>query len=141
MTPCNARKLKPMKFTHKQYAQALYEALQDTKAKDHDIVIENFIQVLKAKGDLGEYERIIAEYEIYDKKMRGITDVEVTTATEVKMNKSLIEDLNKIVGQDVELKHKVDNSLIGGVVIKAGDTLIDGSVKNQLNNLRKTLNE
>ncbi len=130
-----------MKFTHKQYAEALYEAIQDTQTKDHDVVIENFIQILKGKGDLSEYENIIAEYERYDKEMRGITDVEVTTAREITTNKSLIDDLNKIVGSDVAIKHKVDNNLIGGVVIKAGDTLIDGSVKNHLNNLRKTLNE
>jgi F-type H+-transporting ATPase subunit delta len=130
-----------MKFSHKQYAQALYEAIQDTKAKDHDIVIENFIQILKVKGDLAEYEKIIAEYERYEKEQRGITDVEVTTASNVKMSKSLIDDLNKIVGKDIEIKQKVDNNLIGGVVIKAGDTLIDGSVKNHLNNLRNTLTE
>lgn len=130
-----------MKFTNKQYAQALYEALQDTQAKDHDTVIENFVQILRQKGDLAQYEKIIAEYEIYDKQQRGITDVEVTTATEIKLNKSLIDDLNKVVGKDIELKQKVDSNLIGGVVIKAGDTLIDGSIKNHLNNLRDTLSE
>lgn len=130
-----------MKFKPQQYAQALYEALQDTQAKDHDTVIENFIQVLKAKGDLSQYEKIISEYEIYEKQQKGITDVEVTTATEVKMNKTLIDDLNKLVGKDIELKHKIDSNLIGGVVIKAGDTLIDGSVKNQLEQLQKNLTE
>lgn len=131
-----------MKFNHRQYAQALYEALADTAPKDQDKVIENFIEVLKAKGDLAEYEKIIAAYEVYDREQRGVTEVEVTTAEDsTKVNKSLIDDLNKIVGNDIEVKQKVDSNLIGGVVIRAGDTLIDGSIKNQLDQLQKNLKE
>jgi F-type H+-transporting ATPase subunit delta len=128
-----------MKFKAKQYAQALYEALQETKPKDQDIVIENFIEILKQKGDLAEYETIIAEYEVYDREQRGIKEVEITTAGGAQMNKSLINDLNEIIGADIEVKEKVDKNLIGGVVIKAGDTLIDGSIKNQLEQLRGNL--
>lgn len=131
-----------MKFNHRQYAQALHEALADTAPKDQDKVIENFIEVLKAKGDLAEYEKIIAAYEVYDREQRGVTEVEVTTAEgSTKVNKSLIDDLNKIVGNDIEVKQKVDSNLIGGVVIRAGDTLIDGSIKNQLDQLQKNLKE
>ncbi|HEX3099582.1 MAG TPA: ATP synthase F1 subunit delta [Patescibacteria group bacterium] len=129
-----------MKFNHKQYAQALYEALHDTAPKDQDKVIQNFIEILKQKGDLAEYEKIIAVYEDYDREQRGITEVEVITAQgATKMNKSLIDDLNEIVGKDIEIKQKVDSNLIGGVVIRAGDTLIDGSVKNHLEQLRQNL--
>ncbi len=130
-----------MKYTHSQYAQALYESLQDTKPKDHDQIIENFIQVLGANGDLGEYENIIAEFEIYDRDQRGIKEVEVTTATDIKFNKPLLDELNSIVGKDIELKQKVDENIVGGVVIKVEDTLIDGSVKNHLNNLANQLKE
>jgi F-type H+-transporting ATPase subunit delta len=128
-----------MKFTHLQYAQALHEALAETKANDHDKIIENFIQTLKRYGDLAEYEKIVAAYEDYDRKQKGITEVEVTTASEVKFNRTLLHELNNLVGKDIEVKHNVDEGLIGGVVIKAGDTLIDGSVKNHLNILRQTL--
>ncbi len=131
-----------MKFNHRQYAQALHEALAETTPKDQDIVIQNFIEVLKAKGDLAEYEKIIAAYEVYDREQRGVTEVEVTTAEgSTKVNKSLIDDLNQIVGNDIEVKEKVDSNLIGGVVIRAGDTLIDGSIKNQLDQLQKNLTE
>lgn len=130
-----------MKYNHRQYAQALYEAIADTKAKDHDVVIGNFIEALKKNGDLAEYEKIVEEYERYEMEQKGIREVEVTTSTETKLNKSLLDDLNEIVGKDISVKHKVDNSLIGGVVIRAGDTLIDGSVKHQLEKLRKNLTQ
>lgn len=130
-----------MKFTNEQYAQALYDSISDTKAKDHDILIENFINILRANGDLSRYEQIIDEYEKYERAQKGITEVEVTTALDAKLNKELLDDLNKVVGKDIELKHKVDSNLVGGVVIRAGDTLIDGSVKHKLENLKDTLTQ
>ena len=132
-----------MKFTHNQYAQELHEALVETSPKDQDTIIENFIEILKQKGDLAEYEKIVAAYESYDKELKGIIDVEVTTATDasVSTNKAFIDELNAIVGKDIAIQHKIDNNLIGGVVIKAGDTLIDGSIKHNLENLHKTLTE
>lgn len=130
-----------MKYTYVQYAQALYESLQDTKPKDHDTVIENFIKVLAANGDLVEYDKIIAEFEIYDRTQRGIKEVEVTTAQDIKFNKPLLDELNHIVGKDIQLKQKVDENLVGGVVIKVDDTLIDGSIKRQLVNLEQELKD
>lgn len=129
-----------MKYSRSQYVQALHEALQDTDAKSHDRVIDNFIQTLKANGDLGSYEAIIKEYEVYDKEQRGVKDVEITTAG-ASVNKSLISDLNKLVGKNIDITQKHDDKIIGGVVIKVDDTLIDGSIKNHLNNLGKTLKE
>jgi len=129
-----------MKHTYLQYAQALYESLQDTKPEQHDIIIQNFITVLKTNGDLVEYEKIIDEYGRYEKGQKGIKDVTVITASSTEMNKPLIDELNKIAGSDIEIKQKIDDKLIGGVVIKVDDTLIDGSVANQLNNLHNTLN-
>lgn len=130
-----------MKFTHKQYAQALYEAIADTAPKDQEKVIENFIEVLKQKGDLAEYEKIIAAFEIYDGEQKGITEVTVTTAGDTELSKSMLNELNSLVGKDIEIKQKVDSGIIGGVVIRAGDTLIDGSVRNQLNHLRDNLSQ
>ena len=127
-----------MKYSKSQYVQALYEALQDTDAKSHDRVIDNFIQALRANGDLGSYEAIIKEYEVYDKQQRGVKDVEVTTAG-ATVNKSLIHELNSLLGKNIDVIQKQDDKIIGGVVIKVGDTLIDGSIKNHLDKLGKTL--
>jgi F-type H+-transporting ATPase subunit delta len=129
-----------MKYSQSQYVQALHEAIQDTDARSHDRVIENFIQTLKANGDLGSYEAIIKEYETYDKQQRGVKDIEITTAG-AKVNKALITDLNKLVGKNIDVIQKHDDKIIGGVVIKVDDTLIDGSIKNHLENLGKALKE
>lgn len=127
-----------MRYSKEQYAQALYEALQDSAPKSHDRVIDNFIKTLKNNGDLGSYETIIETYETYDKEQRGVREVEITTASD-KVSKSVIDDLNKIVGKNATITHTTDDKIIGGVVIKVDDTLIDGSIKNHLNNLENTL--
>ena len=127
-----------MRFTKQQYAQALYEALQESSPKSHDKVIDNFIKALRDNGDLGSYEEIISYYEVYDKEQRGVTEVEVVTANS-SVNKSLINDLNKLVGKSAEITNKTDEKIIGGVVIRIDDTLIDGSIKNHLDNLGNSL--
>ncbi len=130
-----------MRFTHQQYAIALYDSLHDTAPKDHDKVIANFIEVLKSNGDLQEYENIVGTFEQYDREQKGIKQVEVTTAQPMEANRNLIHRLNEIVGGNAEIKQKVDERLIGGVVVKVEDTLIDGSIKNQLNKLKTNLKE
>lgn len=129
-----------MKYSKSQYVQALHEAIHETDAKSHDKVIDNFIQTLKVNGDLGSYESIIEEYEKYDKDQRGVKDVEITTAG-ASVNKSLLNELNSLVGKNIDITQKQDDKIIGGVVIKVDDTLIDGSIKNHLENLGKTLKE
>ncbi len=128
-----------MKFTHDQYARALYEALHEVKTKDHDRVIDNFIAVLKAKGDIREYAPIIEIYEELDRKEKEIEQVEVTTAGDIEVNAGLLKQLNVVAGKNIEVKKKIDENLIGGVVIKVEDTLIDGSIKEQLASLKRNL--
>ncbi len=130
-----------MAFSVAQYAQALYESLEGTKPADHDKVIDNLVAVLKKNNDLKKFNEIVGAFERFDMEKRGATKAEITTAHEVKIDKSVIESLNKIAGKDVEVKHKVDENLIGGVLIRMDDTMIDASVKGQLRDLKKTLSQ
>lgn len=128
-----------MKFTKEQYAQALFESIHEVKAKDHDIVIANFIEVLRSNGDLAEYEAIVDVYEQYDRQQKGITQAVVTTAHELKQSKPILEELNKVAQAKIEMMEKIDDHIIGGVTIRMNDTLIDGSIRHQLEDLRDSL--
>ncbi len=130
-----------MKFSVTQYAQALHQTLGESKAGDYDRVIDNFIRILNTNGDLPYYETIIQEYERIDREERGITEVEITTAGNVTINKETIQALNDAVDGDIELREKVDESLIGGVIVKIEDTMIDASVKGQLKHLKDKLSQ
>jgi F-type H+-transporting ATPase subunit delta len=128
-----------MKLSPQQYAQALFEALEGTEPRDHDKVMDNFVAILKQNGDLEKYGEIERAFERLDKESRGIKQAEVTVAREVEINKGIIEDLNQIVGSKVEVSKKIDEGIIGGVIVKVDDTLIDASVKGQLTSLENRL--
>ena len=65
------------------------------------------------------------------------SDVQVLSAFDLNssVESALAEKLKTVLLTDVSLKTVVDQSLIGGVVVRAGDTVIDGSVKGRLNKL------
>lgn len=126
-----------MKITAQQYAESLLSALESVKPSDHDRVIENFLKILSQNGDMALYEKVIKEFEILDKKKKGISEAEVVFSKEAENNSKILDELNRIVGKKVEIKKKIDENVIGGIVVKVDDTLIDASLKTQL----KTLNQ
>ena len=73
----------------------------------------------------------------------NIVRAEVTSAVPLSPEKTtaLAESLSKVTGKKVELSTSVDAGLLGGVVAKIGSTVYDGSVKTQLEQLRKELVE
>lgn len=128
-----------MKLTSQQYAQALFDAVSETAPHDHDKVLDNFVKILASNEDLGKYEDIGAEFRKLQLLSQGIKEAEVTVAKDAEINSSLVHKLNEIIGHKVEIKKQVDESIIGGVVVRVDDTLIDASVRNQLNNLNDRL--
>lgn len=80
-------------------------------------------------------ERLLAHH--------NIVRAEVTSAVPLspEKTKALAESLSKVTGKKVELSTSVDAELLGGVVAKIGSTVYDGSVKTQLEQLRKELVE
>lgn len=126
-----------MKLTPAQYAQALYDAVHETANKDHDIVLDNFVKILAANGDIPKQPEIEAEYHRLEMKEKGIKQGEIIFAKE--HNPKILDELNKVVDGKVEFKTKLDEGIVGGVVIRVDDTLIDASVKTQLDNLNREL--
>lgn len=72
---------------------------------------------------------------------QGIAIAEVTTAVELSPGerKQVQDQLKSIVGKEIELRTSVDPTMIGGLVARIGDKLIDASVTTQLQNLRSSL--
>lgn len=119
-----------------EYAKALYEAIIEVTPESQDKVLDNFTKVLAQNGDLGLMDEIEKEFTKLQRQAQGIKQVQVTTAHESE-SKGLLKDLHEIVGSKIDVEHKVDPEILGGIVIRVDDTLIDASIKNNLNNLRK----
>jgi len=81
------------------------------------------------------------EYIKFANKARGIVDAEVTTAVHLDESEEtrIQAKLNAMTGKQVRLIKTVDPNIIGGVLVRIGDTVIDGSIKGQLAALREQL--
>ena len=74
-------------------------------------------------------------------KFKGTVKADVATAVSISsdLRKQFENIVKKATGKKVELNTSVDESLLGGYVLKIGDNQIDDSIKNKLNNLRREL--
>lgn len=102
---------------------------------------QNFVKVLaenKRLPALSDIALLYTELKLdYDKEV----DVDVTSASELSdaQQASLAASLEKRLARKVKLNCNVDPALVAGVLIKAGDMVIDGSVKSKLNRLADAL--
>lgn len=129
------------KISIQQYALSLHLAISESSPKDHDKVIDNLIKILKQNGELHNYEKIVDAYEQILEKEGSTTKIELTTTSQTEASPALLKELNKFAqdSQKTQVTTKTDDSIIGGVLIKVDDTLIDASLKNQLDNLHSQL--
>lgn len=102
---------------------------------------QNFIRVLIENNRLVLSPEISELYAALQAQAEASQDVEVTSAfrLDAKQESSLASMLEKKLGKKINLTSTVDESLIGGVVIHAGDLVIDGSVKGHLGDLASQL--
>lgn len=106
-------------------------------------LVINLCNLLIMKGKLKNADQIADEYESLLDARRGIKHAIVTTAVAInEAEKSKITNsLEKITGTKVTVKLQVNPAIIGGMVARIEDTLIDGSVRNKLDLLRRDLVE
>jgi len=91
-----------------------------------------------------QFLSVIVEYYVnLANKARNITEARITSAIELTADeqKALAALLDKITGKKVETSFNVDPSLIGGVVVRIGDRVIDGSIRTRLATLREHLRQ
>ena len=105
---------------------------------------QKLVSLLVAKGRLGMIGDIADEYQRLLDNYRGIEGAEVAKVTtaiplddEDKLR--LAQRITDIIGKPVVLKPVVDSSVIGGIIIRVGDRLIDGSIRSKLTALKNKL--
>lgn len=101
----------------------------------------NFLRLLIEKGRMNVLSQILAELRRLVEELEGIERVEVVSAvplpgTQRDFLKSVLENQT---GKRIELEEKLDPAVLGGMVVKMGSTIYDGSVRTQLSQIRENL--
>ena len=121
--------------------RSLMEAV--SKAMTLTTPVTNLLMLLAESGKLHYLPDLAASYRERLLGHHNIVRAEVTSAAPLspEKTKALAESLSKVTGKKVELSTSVDPDLLGGVVARIGSTVYDGSVRTQLQQLRKELVE
>ncbi len=103
--------------------------------------VMNLVLLLVARGRLGLVADMVLEYGRLVDEHRGIAHAEVTTAVPLEPDEKdkLVHRLGDLVGREIVLTTRVAPAIIGGLVARVGDKLIDGSTKSRLLALRESL--
>ncbi len=107
-------------------------------------IAANFIKLVAAKRRLFAIRDMIAEYGKLNDAFRGVTRAEVTSAAPLSdANVAALKESLRAAsgGRQVDLTAKVDPSIIGGLVVKLGSRMVDGSLKTKLNAIRTRMKE
>ena len=101
----------------------------------------NLIVTMLRRGRIEDLPRVAAEFRRLHDRLNGVTHAHATSAASLEPSEvsALTERLEQMTGGRVELDLTVDPSLLGGLVVRVGDRLIDGSVRGRLERLRTQL--
>jgi len=120
-------------FTTEQKASIVTDICEG-KLNEHG---KNFVRILAENKRLSLLPEIACLFEHLKAEQEKTLDVEVVSARalDAQQTNILSESLRKRFDRNIELNCVVDEKLLGGVIIRAGDTVIDGSVRGKLTRL------
>ena len=106
---------------------------------DGEPVLMNFLEALIERHRMPAIFRVKARYEVLWEDERDLLPVEVTSA--VELDKATVGSIGDRIGEQtkrtVELSSKVDPDILGGLVLRVGNVVLDASIRNRLEQLRK----
>ena len=103
--------------------------------------LTNFLELLVEKHRMPEIFRIRRELDELWKKENRRLDVTVTSAVglDEAVVKRIGEEVERQTGEQVELSSRVDDDILGGIVLQVGNMVLDASIRSRLEKLRKTV--
>lgn len=125
-------------LTAEQQATTLLDLCGD----EIDSKLHNFVRLLADNGRLALLPEVTVLFEALKADSEKTVEVEVVSAQalETEAEQRLVESLKNRLQREVKLSSSVDASLIGGMIVRAGDLVIDGSVRGKLKKLTETMN-
>ncbi len=125
-------------FTGEQQAQTLIDVCGDKL----NAAGKNLVSVLAENKRLPLLPQILEQFEHLKAELEKAVDVEIISAFEVsdESKQKLTDALKAKLAKDVRVTTIVDETLVGGAIIRAGDMVIDGTVRGKLTKLAEAMN-
>lgn len=121
-------------FSAEEKTDGLHRAVEGA-----DPVFVNFLEALIERHRVPAIYRIRVEFETLYEKAKKLLPVEVTSA--VELDKELVESLGRRIGEqtgdEIQLTSKVDPEILGGIVLRVGNYVVDASIRSRLETLRR----
>jgi F-type H+-transporting ATPase subunit delta len=104
-------------------------------------LLANALQLMLERGRFAAVPDLQQAYDALAIVEEGVVGVEVTSAAELapETEKKIAARVQEATGRRVELTRRVDPSILGGLVLRIGDVIVDGSVKARIRQLRRRL--
>ncbi|HAD08092.1 MAG TPA: F0F1 ATP synthase subunit delta [Porticoccaceae bacterium] len=117
------------------------QLLIDISGEDLEAPVRNFLNALAENDRLLLLPAIFEQFQALKADHERLVEVQVTSAAPIddSQRAKLAEALVKRLGREVNIEVSIDPGLIGGAIIRAGDTVIDGSLRGRLNKLSDAL--
>jgi F-type H+-transporting ATPase subunit delta len=121
-------------FSVKEKQDALPRVLQDA-----DPILLNFLSLLVEKHRMPVIYRIRDAFESMWEEENRTLPVEITSAIELDQGtiESLARQIGERAGRKVKLATRVDPEILGGLVVRVGNSILDASIRNRLEQLRR----
>lgn len=103
--------------------------------------VMNFLKILLDKGRASNFEDIVKDYRRLANAHNNILEAVAITAIPMPdVEKLALENkLSNLTGKVVKLENKIDNSILGGILVRIGDKVIDGTIQSRLDELQENL--
>ena len=121
-------------FSTEEKKDGLHKAVSDA-----DEEVENFLELLLEKHRMPVVFRIRREYDRLWEEANKLLPVQITSAIELdpSIAERIGEEIGRQTGRTVQLSSTVAPDVIGGIVVRVGNSILDASIRTRLENLRK----
>jgi F-type H+-transporting ATPase subunit delta len=104
-------------------------------------IVRNFLLVVIDHQRTHFFPEIFESFQTVLRDRQGVAEAEVFSAVPLSdaQKKEMTQTLEQATGKKIEAKFSLDASLLGGALVRVGDTIYDGSLRNRLNGLRDRL--
>jgi F-type H+-transporting ATPase subunit delta len=111
----------------------------DKVVTDAEPILKNFLQLLIEKSRMPAVFRVRRTFDVLWQHENKLLPVEITSAIELDKQtvKQIGDRIGEETGQKIELSEQVDPDILGGLIVRVGNSIIDSSIRARLDSLRK----